>query len=387
MRFYVARRAQHCTRPNQATFLAAMSRFLPEPDYSHDSPSRIGILLINLGTPEAPTASAVRTYLREFLSDPRVVELPRPLWWMILNLFVLPFRPRKSAAKYAAIWDKEGSPLRVHTIRQTKLLAGYLTQGGNPDISVEYAMRYGSPNAESALMRLKARGATRILVLPMYPQYAASTTASAFDAVAKAATRIRNLPELRFVRNFHDHPDYIRALARQIERLWQREGKPDKLVMSFHGLPKACLDRGDPYFCECHKTARLLAAQLYLKPEQYELTFQSRFGRTEWLKPDTESTLRGFPAKGIKKVDVVCPGFVADCLETLEEIALEGKATFLSAGGQSYRYIPALNEEDDFITALRNIALGTMQDWLAIPPPGPAELKARAAAARQLGGH
>jgi ferrochelatase len=364
-----------------------MSRFLPEPDYSHDSPSRIGILLINLGTPEAPTASAVRTYLREFLSDPRVVELPRPLWWMILNLFVLPFRPKKSAAKYAAIWDKEGSPLRVHTIRQTKLLAGYLTQGGHPDISVEYAMRYGSPNTESALMHLKARGATRILVLPMYPQYAASTTASAFDAVAKAAARIRNLPELRFVRNFHDHPDYIRALARQIERLWQREGKPDKLVMSFHGLPKACLDRGDPYFCECHKTARLLAAQLYLKPEQYELTFQSRFGRTEWLKPDTESTLRGLPAKGIKKVDVVCPGFVADCLETLEEIALEGKATFLSAGGQSYRYIPALNEEDDFITALRNIALGTMQDWLAIPPPGPTELKAQAAAARELGGH
>lgn len=363
-----------------------MPRFLPEPAFSHDSTARIGVLLINLGTPEAPTASAVRKYLREFLSDPRVVEMPRPLWWLILNLFVLPFRPKKSAAKYAAIWDREGSPLRIHTRRQAKLLAGYLTHGGHPDILVEYAMRYGAPDTESALMRLKAHGATRILVLPMYPQYAASTTASAFDAVALAAARIRNLPELRFVRSFHDNPDYIHALARHISQIWQREGQPDKLVMSFHGLPKACLDQGDPYYCECHKTARLLAAQLYLKPDQYELTFQSRFGRTEWLRPHTDATLRALPGQGVKSVDVVCPGFTADCLETLEEIAIEGKATFLAAGGQAFRYISALNEEDGFIAALRGIVLESIPDWLARPQPAAAELKARAAIAGAKGG-
>lgn len=341
-----------------------MPRYLSEPKLAQDSLPRTGILLINLGTPEAPTARAVRTYLREFLSDPRVIEVPRPVWWVILNLFILPFRPQRSAEKYASIWEKEGSPLRVHSERQAKLLAGYLTESGRPDIAVEYAMRYGQPSVEQGIMALKARGVTKFLAIPMYPQYAASSSGSAIDAIAITMQHIRNLPEFRCIRSFHDHPGYIQALARHVRHHWQREGQADRLVMSFHGLPRACIDKGDPYLKECQETARLLAAQLGLSTEQYSLCFQSRFGRTEWLKPDTAHTLRTLPGQGVKTVDVLCPGFVADCLETLEEIAIEGKTAFLSAGGTNFRYIPALNEDDAFIAALRGMALDAMQGWL-----------------------
>lgn len=341
-----------------------MSRYLPEPRLAQDNLPCAGILLLNLGTPDAPTAKAVRTYLREFLSDPRVIEVPRPVWWVILNLFILPFRPRRSAEKYARIWEKDGSPLRTHSARQAKLLAGYLTESGHPEIPVEYAMRYGQPNTKQAIMALKARGVTKLLVIPMYPQYAASSSGSAMDAVATVIQHIRNLPEIRFMRGFHDHPGYIQALARHVRHHWQQEGQADKLVMSFHGLPRACIDRGDPYLEECHTTARLLAGQLGLSSEAYTVCFQSRFGRTEWLKPDTAHTLHTLPGEGVKTVDVLCPGFVADCLETLEEIAIEGKTTFLSAGGANFRYIPALNEDDAFIAALRGMALDSMQGWL-----------------------
>ena len=363
-----------------------MPRFLPEPKFEHGTPARIGVLLINLGTPAEPTAKAVRPYLKQFLSDPRVVEIPRAIWWLILNGIILNTRPGKSAEKYAKIWSKEGSPLRVHTERQAKLLQGYLLKAGLPDLPVDYAMRYGQPDVEGALMRLKARNCTRILVLPLYPQYAASTTASAFDGVATAAAKIRNLPELRFVRSFHDHPDYIRALGQRMARHWETQGgMPDKVVMSFHGLPRFSLDKGDPYHCECHKTARLLAEYLALKPEQYVVTFQSRFGRTEWLKPYTEPTLVALAKDGVKTIDVICPGFVSDCLETLEEIAIECKAAFLSAGGKEFRYVPCLNEDPEFIGALRNIAQTHMQDWLASPAPSPTELAASAARAQSLG--
>ncbi|MDO6384873.1 MULTISPECIES: ferrochelatase [unclassified Uliginosibacterium] len=362
-----------------------MPRFLQEPEFTHGSTPRTGVLLINLGTPAAPTAKAVRPYLKQFLSDPRVVEIPRALWWLILNGIILNTRPKKSAAKYATVWSKEGSPLRVHTEKQAKLLAGYLLQAGHPDVQVDWAMRYGQPDVEGALMRLKARGCSRILVLPLYPQYAASTTASAFDAVAAAGMKIRNLPELRFVRSFHDHPDYIRALGQRIAAHWQQHGMPDKLVMSFHGTPRFSLDKGDPYHCECHKTARLLAEYLSLKPEQYLVTFQSRFGRAEWLQPYTEPSLQKLAKEGVKSVDVVCPGFVSDCLETLEEIALECKAAFLNAGGKEFRYVPCLNEEPDFIGALRNIARSHMQDWLATPAPSPTTLAASKACAHALG--
>lgn len=337
--------------------------FLAEPTYTHGTPARTAILLVNLGTPEAPTTAAVRRYLKEFLSDPRVVEIPRPLWWLIMNGIILNFRPAKSAAKYAQIWDKDGSPLKLHTERQAKLLRGYLGTQGQPAPVVDYAMRYGNPSIASVLARLKDAHCERILVLPLYPQYAASATATAFDAVSDFFKQTRNIPELRLVKHFHDHPAYIAALAEGVRKHWARHGKPDKLLMSFHGLPRYTLERGDPYHCECQKTARLLAGALALAPEQYQLSFQSRFGRAEWLQPYTAATLAQWAKQGLRRVDVVCPGFVADCLETLEEIGIEGKAEFLKAGGKEFHAIPCLNESDAWIQALAQIAQEHLQGW------------------------
>ena len=337
--------------------------FLAEPAFAHGTPARTAILLVNLGTPDAPTAGAVRRYLKEFLSDPRVVEIPRPLWWLILNGVILNLRPAKSAAKYAQIWDKDGSPLKVHTERQTKLLRGYLGEQGHGALVVDYAMRYGNPSIASTLARLKEQHCERILILPLYPQYAASTTATALDAVSDCFRRTRNIPELRLVKHFHDHPAYVAALAEGVRMHWAQHGKPDKLLMSFHGLPRYTLERGDPYHCECQKTARLLAEALALAPEQYQLSFQSRFGRAEWLQPYTAATLAQWGKQGLRRVDVVCPGFVADCLETLEEIGMEGKAEFLKAGGKEFHAIPCLNESDAWIRALGQIALEHLQGW------------------------
>jgi ferrochelatase len=337
--------------------------FLPEPDYAHGTQSGTAILLVNLGTPDEPTPPAVRRYLREFLSDPRVVEIPKPIWWLILNLVILNIRPRQSAEKYASIWSREGSPLKVHTERQAKLLQGYLGQSVKSPLRVAYAMRYGSPSIARVMRELKSEGCDRILAIPMYPQYAASTTGTAIDEIGRALQRTRNVPELRFVKHFHDHPGYIRALGEQVRELWRAEGRPDKLVMSFHGLPRFSLDRGDPYHCECHKTARLLAEDLELERDQWLLTFQSRFGKAEWLRPYTTEALAALPAEGKTRVDVVTPGFVADCLETLEEIAIEGRDTFLAAGGRQYRVLPCLNERDDWIRALARIALENLGGW------------------------
>ncbi|MDQ7989298.1 MAG: ferrochelatase [Candidatus Dactylopiibacterium sp.] len=364
-----------------------MPRYLPEPRHPHEQAPRIGVMLVNLGTPDAPEPRAVRRYLREFLSDPRVVELPRPLWWLILNLFVLTVRPAKSAAKYARIWHKEGSPLRMQTERQTKLLRGYLREAGHPEVQVGYAMRYGAPSVGHVLEQLKAAGCTRVLVLPLYPQYAASTSASAMDALGRAMQRIRNLPELRVVRSFHAHPGYIGALAARVTEHWRRNGLPEKFVMSFHGTPRFSLDRGDPYFCECQATARLLAERLNLREDQYLVTFQSRFGRAEWLQPYTEPSLQKLARAGVKCVDVICPGFVSDCLETLEEIALECKAAFVAAGGRDFRYIPCLNDSPEFIVALRDLVSQHMQDWLDAPLPDSAALAARLRRATEHGAH
>jgi ferrochelatase len=337
--------------------------YLAEPPFAHGTSSRSAILLLNLGTPDAPTAAAVRRYLKEFLSDPRVVEIPRPVWWLILNGIILNVRPAKSAAKYAQIWDRDGSPLKLHTERQTKLLRGYLGEQGQAALLVDYAMRYGNPSVASVLARLKAQQCERILVLPLYPQYAASTTATAFDAIAGFYRQTRNVPELRLVKHFHDHPAYIAALADGVRRHWTRHGKPDRLLMSFHGLPRYTLERGDPYHCECQVTARLLAEALALAPEQYQLSFQSRFGRAEWLQPYTAATLAQWGKQGLRRVDVVCPGFVADCLETLEEIGIEGKAEFLNAGGKEFHSIACLNESDAWIQALGQIALQHLHGW------------------------
>jgi protoporphyrin/coproporphyrin ferrochelatase len=337
--------------------------YLAEPAYAHGTPARSAILLINLGTPESPTRAAVQRYLKEFLSDPRVVEIPRLPWWLILNGIILKLRPAKSAAKYAQIWDREGSPLKVHTERQAKLLRGYLGAQGHAALIVDFAMRYGEPSIASVLARLKQQRCERILVLPLYPQYAASTTATALDAVSATLSRMRNIPELRVVKHFHDHPAYIAALAEVVRKHWAQHGRPDKVLMSFHGLPRYTLERGDPYHCECHKTARLLAGALALAPEQYQLSFQSRFGRAEWLQPYTAMTLAQWGKQGLRRVDVVCPGFVADCLETLEEIGIEGRAQFLNAGGKEFHLIPCLNESDAWIRGLAQIALEHAHGW------------------------
>jgi protoporphyrin/coproporphyrin ferrochelatase len=359
--------------------------YLPEPSHTHGTPQKTGILLVNLGTPDAPTTPAVRAYLKEFLSDPRVVEIPKAVWWLILNGIILNTRPIKSAAKYASIWTKEGSPLRVHTEQQATLLQGYLGQRTRAPFVLAYAMRYGNPSIPSVLQKLKRQNCQRILVVPMYPQYAASTTATANDVVFGELQRMRNAPALRTIRDFHDHPGYIKALANNVNDYWMKNGRPDKLLMSFHGLPRYTLDKGDPYHCECRKTGRLLAQELGLQPEQYAVSFQSRFGRTEWLKPYTAATLKEWGAQKTRRVDVVCPGFVADCLETLEEIAMEGKAEFLHAGGGEFNYIPCLNGRNDWIHALTDLVLDNLQGWLIEPDAAELEqsrTRAMAAGAR-----
>ena len=338
-----------------------------EPTYTHGKSEKTGILLVNLGTPDAPTPPAVRTYLKEFLSDPRVVEIPRAVWWPILNGIILNTRPKKSAAKYASIWMKEGSPLRVHTGKQAVLLQGYLSQRTKAPLVVDYAMRYGNPSIPSVLHKMKAQNCQRILVVPMYPQYAASTTATVNDIVFGELQQMRNTPALRTIKHFHDRPGYIKSLANNINDYWMKNGRPEKLLMSFHGLPQYTLDKGDPYHCECHKTARLLAQELGIKPGQYAISFQSRFGKATWLQPYTTATLKEWGKQKTRRVDVVCPGFVADCLETLEEIAMEGKETFQHAGGGEYHYIPCLNDRNEWIHALTDLVLDNLQGWLIEP--------------------
>jgi ferrochelatase len=338
-------------------------RYTSEPEHTHGNPAPTGILLVNLGTPDAADAAALQRYLDEFLWDPRVVEIPRPVWWLILKGIILNVRPRKSAAKYASIWMPEGSPLMVHTQKTGKLLRAWLNEHARGPLQVEVAMRYGKPSIHAALTRLKAAGCQRLLVVPLYPQYAASTTASVQDKVFDFFKRTRRIPALRIIDHFHDDPGYIEALARNVRDYWQREGQPDVLVMSFHGLPRYTLTRGDPYHCECHKTGRLLAEALGLSADQYRVCFQSRFGRAEWLQPYTDKTLMQLGHEGTTRVDVVCPGFVADCLETLEEIAMEGRDTFLHAGGKAFHYIPALNDHPAWIAALGQLVMAHTDAW------------------------
>ena len=337
-------------------------RFNQEPSYQHGANAKTAVVLANLGTPEAPTPAAVRVYLKQFLSDPRVVEIPRLIWWLILNGIILPFRSKQSAHKYASIWTPQGSPLKVHTENQAKLLQAVLTERGQA-IRVEYAMRYGNPSLPSILDKLKEDGCDRILILPAYPQYSATTTASIFDTVFTHYTKVRNAPELRLIKHYHDDAAYIVALADSVRAHWQQHGKPEKLVMSFHGVPKRTLMLGDPYHCECYKTARLLATELGLSKEEYLVTFQSRFGKAEWLQPYTAPTLEKMAAEGIKKIDIMCPGFTSDCLETLEEIAMEAKADFLAAGGTEFRYIACLNETPAWIEAMAGVVQSHSGGW------------------------
>ncbi|HNZ55831.1 MAG TPA: ferrochelatase [Methylophilaceae bacterium] len=346
-----------------------MAFYYKEPKYEHGDQLKVGILLANLGTPDAPTAQALRPYLRQFLSDRRIVEIPRIIWWFILNCIILVIRPKKSAEKYAQVWTKEGSPLLVHAQKQTQLLRGYLSQKINSPHAVELGMSYGNPSIASAIEKLKAAHCDRILVFPLYPQYAASSTASALDAVWRTLLKMRNVPAIRTIRSYHDHPAYIAALAKSVQEHWRIHHKPDfssgeKLVISFHGVPKVHLTSGDPYHCQCHKTARLLAEALGLNKSDYIVAFQSRFGKQEWLKPYLASTLEDLGKAKTKRLDVICPGFSSDCLETLEEIAMEGKHIFQTAGGSEYHYIPALNENDAWIQAMTTIALENLQGWV-----------------------
>jgi ferrochelatase len=333
-----------------------------EPAHTHGSVAKTAVVLVNLGTPDAPTAPAVRRYLKQFLSDPRVVEIPRVIWWLILNLIILPFRSSKSAAKYAQIWTQDGSPLKVHTQKQAMLLRGALGERGHK-VGVVMAMRYGSPSLPDVLEQLKAEQCQRVLILPAYPQYSGTTTASINDAVFAHYATVRNVPELRLIRNYHDHAGYIGALRDTVLKHWEAHGKGDKLVMSFHGVPKRTLMLGDPYHCECYKTARLLAAQLGLSEQQYLVTFQSRFGKAEWLQPYTAPTLQKLAQEGVARVDLICPGFTSDCLETLEEISIEGRHDFLQAGGKQFHYIACLNESPSWIAAMADIAEQHLSGW------------------------
>ncbi len=336
--------------------------FRTEVPFRHGEAARTAVLVVNLGTPDEPTAPALRRYLREFLSDPRVVEIPRLVWWPILHGIILRTRPARSAAKYATVWTPEGSPLAVWTRRQADALGAKLAADGH-GVIVRHAMRYGQPSVARVMDALRAEGATRVLVLPMYPQYAAATTASVADAVMQWAQQARRQPELRFIGEYHDDAGYIEALALRLQAHWAEHGRADKLVLSFHGVPERSLLMGDPYHCQCHVTARLLAQRLGIARERMVVTFQSRFGKAKWLEPYTEPTLRALAAQGVKSVDVMCPGFVADCLETLEEIAQEAHEAFIEAGGERFAYVPCLNDEPGFIDALAALALRHLQGW------------------------
>ena len=316
-----------------------------------------GVLLVNLGTPAAPTAAAVRSYLREFLSDRRVVELPRLVWWPILYLVILPLRPFATARKYAAIWRPDGSPLRVYLERQVQLLRGYLGQRLQRAIPVAGAMRYGKPSIREGLAEPRSRECDRIVVIPLYPQYAGSTTGSTEDAVVRALRKWRPAPSLEVVRDFHSHPAYVKAIAKSVNEYWMKHGRPDRLVMSFHGLPRAVVERGDPYEAQCLESSRLIATELGWNDKRTQVAFQSRFGKAEWLKPYTADALAALGREGVGRVDVICPGFAADCLETLEEIAIEGRERFLKAGGKEFHYIPTTNDHPAWMTALTILAM------------------------------
>lgn len=350
-------------------------------DFRHDTPERIGVLITNLGTPDAPERGPLRRYLKQFLWDPRVVEVPRPLWALILHGIILNTRPARSAAIYRAVWTEQGSPLLLHTRDQAQALQDSLAGHHGNQIEVRFAMRYGQPSISGALNTMLDGGIRKLLVLPLYPQFSGATTASTFDAVAADFTRRRWLPELRFISSYHDHPAYIEALADSVRQHWTQHGRADRLLLSYHGEPERYLHAGDPYHCQCHKTSRLLAKALKLGQEDYLTCFQSRFGRETWLQPYTDDTLKSLPRQGVRSVQVICPGFSADCLETLEEIGVENRDYFLAAGGERYEYIPCLNASSPHISALTAIVNAQLQGWLPLDETPPETIRQRAVAA------
>ena len=331
--------------------------------YQHGPQEKLGILLVNLGSPDAPTPSAVRKYLAQFLADPRVVEANRFIWWLVLHGIILRFRPSRAAKAYQKVWTEEGSPLLHYTRLQTQAIQKKLEDRFRGHVIADMAMTYGKPSIKNGLEGLRKAGARRLLILPLYPQYSGTTTAAVFDQVTNVLQGWRWLPDLRMINQYHDHPKYIEALANSIKNQWANNERGELLLFSFHGIPQRYVNNGDPYFCHCQKTARLVAEKLELKADEWKVVFQSRFGREPWLEPYCSVTLQELPASGIKNVDIICPGFTADCLETLEEIKMENKDLFIEAGGETFNYIPCLNESEDHMTALCEILTAHMFGW------------------------
>lgn len=331
--------------------------------FQHGAQEKLGILLVNLGSPDAPTSSAVRKFLAQFLSDSRVVETNRLIWWLVLHGIILRIRPSRAAKSYKKIWTDNGSPLTHISRLQTQAIQKKLEDRFRGNVIVDLAMTYGKPSIKSGLEALRMAGARRLLVLPLYPQYSATTTAAVFDQLTDVLKNWRWLPDLRMINHYHDHPKYIQALADSIKSQWAKNNRGELLLFSFHGIPQRYVDYGDPYFCHCQKTARLVAENLELKPDEWKVVFQSRFGREPWLQPYCSVTLQELPAAGIKSVDVICPGFAVDCLETLEEIKMENKHLFLEAGGENFNYIPCLNETETHIDALCEVLTAHMFGW------------------------
>lgn len=357
-------------------------RYVGSPEYRHDQSMVTGVLLVNLGTPAAPDRKNVRRYLKQFLSDPRVVELPRWLWWPILNGIILTFRPGRSARAYRQIWTDEGSPLAVHSSAQVESLRNWFEGKYPGQVRLELAMTYGEPSIRQGLENLRHVALKELLILPLYPQYSATTVGSVFDQVADDLKRWRWLPPLRFVHGYHDNVAYIDALVRSVRKHWDDNGRSEHLLISFHGVPERYLHNGDPYYCQCHKTARLVAKKLELDADHWTLVFQSRFGREEWLKPYFDEELVRLARSEVRSLDVICPGFVSDCLETLEEIDVQYRETFLASGGEKFNYIPCLNEEPDHIECLAKL----IEERCTLEPDGSEQRRhqlATSAGARQ----
>lgn len=341
-------------------------RYISSPDFRHDGAERIGVLLVNSGTPDSTDPGDVRRFLKELLSDPRVVELPRALWLPVLHGIILRTRPRRSARKYRRIWTAEGSPLLTLSEKLRTELGARLARHVLAPMSIELGMLYARPSVREALGRLRESGAQRILVVPLFPQYCGATTGAVYDQVNAELRRWRWLPELRFVAEYHDDPGYIEALRASIAEHWQAHGRTRHLLMSFHGIPERYFHGGDPYFCKCQKTARLLADELMLNDEEWGVSFQSKVGPGRWLKPYTDHMLAELPRHGIDEVTVVCPGFAVDCLETLEEIEIENRARFLAAGGRKFQYVPALNARPDHARCLADLIARHCQGWTQV---------------------
>lgn len=337
-------------------------KFRGRKDFQHGSPPLATVLLVNLGTPEAPTTSAVRRFLAQFLSDPRVIEMPRWLWWLILHGIILRIRPRRSAQAYKKIWTERGSPLLFHTQDLAAGLDATLASTSQ-HLEVHTAMSYGQPGIESVLRSLMQRNLRRLLVLPLYPQYSGTTTASVFDAVSKELQTWRWLPEISFVTDYYAAPGYTDLLADSIVRYRKQHGSSAHLLFSFHGIPERYILNGDPYYCHCLVTARKVAEKLQLNATQWGVSFQSRVGRERWLQPYTDQALQQLAQSGVKSVDVICPAFAVDCLETLEEIAMGERERFLHHGGERLHYIPALNAEANHVEFLAGLIRSKTQHW------------------------